>query len=172
MVAPAQPHDPPKTAGLDAAYLRKEGALAGVLGAVLLAAWFLYLDVLRGQAFYTPTVLATALLHGGAALEAPETIQPSIPLTLLFTVMHGLIFVAIGVAAGELLYRFARVRSRALIGLLLFGVLCLGFFAFAVNVAAVGSKGIAVRDTLIGNAIAALGMTTYLARNLSGRSPH
>jgi len=156
--------------GLEEAPLRKQGAQAGLLGALLVAAWFLYLDAVRGRAFFTPTVLATALLKGGAGLQ-PETLVPSIPLTVVFTVLHSLVFVTLGVIAGELLYRFAHVRSRALIALLLFGVLCLGFFAFAVNVSAVGPRAVAVRDALVGNAIAALGMTAYLVRNLPGRPP-
>jgi hypothetical protein len=87
-------------------------------------------------------------------------------LTLLFTVLHGLVFVGAGVGVAEFLYRVARVRSRALIALLVFGVLCLGFFAFALNVSAVGPQAVIARDALIGNALAALAMTGYLARIL------
>jgi hypothetical protein len=146
--------------------LRRQGAVAGIFGAVMLAAWFLYRDVVRGKPLFTPTVLGKALLEGRAGLGAPETIEPSIGLTLLFTVLHALVFVAIGVGVAEFLYRVARVRSRALIALLFFGVLCIGFFAFALNVAAVGPQAVVARDVLVGNAIAALAMTGYLARIL------
>jgi hypothetical protein len=78
--------------------------------------------------------------------------------------------VAIGLGMAELLYRVAHVRSRALIALLFFAVLCLGFFAFALNVSAVGPQAVVARDALIGNAIAALAMTLYLARFLPGPS--
>jgi ABC-type sugar transport system permease subunit len=166
MVAPAESHVPSANPALDLGALRRQGAVAGILGAALLAAWFLYRDVLRGKPLFTPTVLATALLQGGAGLQAPETLAPSIGLTLLFTVLHTLVFVAIGVGAAELLYRVAHVRSRALLALLLFGALCLSFFAVALNVSAVGPQAVVVRDALIGNGIAALGMTAYLARNL------
>lgn len=61
------------------------------------------------------------------------------------------------------------MRSRALVALLLFGALCLSFFAVALNVSAVGPQGVIVRDALIGNGIAAFAMTAYLARNLPER---
>jgi hypothetical protein len=168
MVAPAESQvpSPSPSPALDVGSLRRQGALAGIFGAALLAAWFLYVDVVREKPFFTPTLLATALRHGGAGLQAPETIQPSLALTLLFTALHTLAFVVIGVLTAELLYRFAHVRSRALITLVLFGVLCLGFFAVALNVSAVGPGAVVVRDALVGNAIAALAMTAYLARNL------
>src|SRR5262245_26683659 len=147
-----------------AAFLR-QGALAGVFGAILLAAWFLYLDTLRGKPLFTPTLLATAVLSG-ERIDAPEAMVGSIPLTLLFTVLHGLVFVSVGIGVAYLLHHFAMIRSRAAIVLILFTVLCLGFFAFAVNVAAVGPEAVAVRDALVGNAIAAFAMGAYLARNL------
>lgn len=147
-----------------AAFLR-QGALAGVFGALVLAAWFLYLDVLRGKPLFTPTLLATAVLRG-ERIAAPEAVVGSIPLTLLFTVVHGLVFVGIGIGAAYLLHHFAVIRNRTLIVLMLFTVLCLGFFAFAVNVAAVGPEAVAVRDALVGNAVAAFAMGAYLARLL------
>jgi hypothetical protein len=168
MGIPAESQVPSASPALDVGTLRRQGAVAGLFGAVMLAAWFLYRDVLRGKPLFTPTVLAKAVLEGRAGLSAPETIAPSIGLTLLFTVLHALVFAAIGVGVAEFLYRVARVRSRALIALLFFGVLCLGFFAFGLNVAAVGPHTVIARDALIGNALAALAMTVYIARILPG----
>jgi len=45
-------------------------------------------------------------------------------------------------------------------------VLCLVFFAFAANVSALGPETIAIRDALVGNAIAAFAIGAYLARLL------
>ena len=149
----------------DTAAFLLQGALAGLFGASLLAAWFLYLDVLRGEPLFTPTLLATALLRGGAT-PAPHTLVESVWLTLLFTVVHGLVFVAVGIGAAAFLERFALFRTRALLISLIFGVLCLGFFAVAAGISAVGPQGVAVRDAFIGNAIAAFAMGAYLARFL------
>ncbi len=160
---------PAESPALDAGALRRQGAVAGLFGAATLAAWFLYRDTIRGKPLFTPTVLATALLEGRTGIEAPDRIEPSLGLTVLFSVLHALVFAGIGVGMAEVLCRVARVRSRALIALLVFGVLCIGFFAFALNVAAVGPQAVVARDALIGNAIAALAMAAYLARILPGR---
>ena len=144
-----------------AAFLR-QGAFAGLFGATLLAGWFLYIDViLRSEALFTPTLLASALL--GQGLPAP---QPSIGLAFLYTLVHGMVFVGIGIGAAYMLHRFAVVRHRALIIVGVFTVLCLVFFAFAANVSALGPETIAIRDALVGNAIAAFAIGAYLARLL------
>lgn len=166
MAAPLNVHGPDEHRDFDAARFRKQGAVAGLFGALLLAAWFLYVDVVRGEPLFTPTLLANALLSGGVAGEGAETLRGSILMTVLFTAVHGLVFVLIGLGVAEVVLRFAHARSTALIVLLLFCVLCAAFFAFALNVSAVGSQGVAVRDALVGNAIAAFGMAAYLMRNL------
>ena len=170
MTAPGESALPTETHASHVAEFRKQGALAGLFGAFLLAGWFLYLDMLRDKPLFTPTLLGAALL-GREGTGALQTLRGSVPLTLLFTMVHGLVFVAIGTGATYLLERFALVRHRALIILLIFGVLCLGFFAFAANVSAIGPQTIAVRDAFVGNAIAALGMGIYLARMLPPSPP-
>src|SRR5262245_53350473 len=160
MTAPAERYVPAETHSSDTAAFLRQGAFAGIFGACLLASWFLYLDVLRGNPLFTPTLLATALL-GGDVSHAPQTLIGSVWLTLLFTIVHCLVFVAVGMGVAHFLERFALFRTRALIILLVFGVLCLGFFAVAENISAVGPHGVAVRDAFIGNAIAALAMGAY-----------
>ena len=165
MTARAEPIGPVARRTSHAAAFHRQGALAGVFGASLLAAWFLYLDTVRGEPLRTPTLLASALLRGGGT-PAPHTLVESVWLTLLFTVVHGLVFVAVGIGAAAFLERFALFRTRALLISLIFGVLCLGFFAVAAGISAVGPQGVAVRDAFIGNAIAAFAMGAYLARFL------
>ena len=145
------------------------GVLAGLFGAALLAFWFFYLDFSRGEPLYTPTVLGTALFRGGAALTSPETLSASIPLTLMFTVVHGLVFILIGVAGVRLLSLIERGPSLALGILLLFAVLGLGFFGFAITFSAVALDALQMQDVLIGNAIAATGMAVYLLRHYQSR---
>jgi hypothetical protein len=168
MSAPAGSHSPVERRETErrendtAAFLR-QGAFAGLFGAALLAGWFLYIDViLRGEPLFTPTLLASALLGRGV----PTAPQASIGLALLYTLVHGVVFVGIGVGTAYLLHRFAVIRHRALIIVLVFTVLCLGFFAFAANVSALGPETIAIRDALVGNAIAAFAIGAYLARLL------
>jgi hypothetical protein len=173
MIAPAEPHSPaerPETEGPEterrenatAAFLL-QGAFAGLFGATLLAGWFLYIDIiLRGEPLFTPTLLASALLGRGV----PAASEASLGLAFLYTLVHGVVFVGIAIGAAYLLHRFAVIRHRALIIVGVFTVLCLVFFAFAANVSALGPKTIAIRDALVGNAIAAFAIGVYLARLL------
>jgi len=168
MIAPASSHSPTERREAErrekgtAAFLL-QGAFAGLFGAALLAAWFLYVDViLRGEPLFNPPLLASARLGRGV----PAAPQASIGLAFLYTLVHGVVFVGIGVGAAYVLHRFAVIRHRALIIVLVFTVLCLGFFAFAANVSALGPETVAFRDALVGNAIAAFAIGAYLARLL------
>ena len=51
-----------------------EGIRAGLVGASIIALWFLIVDTIAGRPLYTPTVLGAALFHGGAGLAAPAGI--------------------------------------------------------------------------------------------------
>ena len=165
MASPSESRIPATSGDLDPVAFRKQGIVAGLFGALLLAAWFLYLDTIRGKPLFTPTLLAAALL-GRPEAESPETLQGSIDLTLLFTVLHTIVFAAIGLGAAEILIRFAGARSRALLVIAIWAALTVAFFLFGYQVHAVGSNAIAMRDAFLGNAFAAFGMMAYLARNL------
>lgn len=91
-----------------ASNIYEEGIVAGLIGAATIAIWFLILDAIEGRPFYTPTVLATALFHGGAGLTSPEHLPASFELVLWFTSVHVLIFIVIGGAASGLLRLAAR----------------------------------------------------------------
>src|SRR5262245_22335347 len=83
--------------------LYTEGLLAGLGGAATIALWFLILDTVRGRPFYTPTVLGTALFHGGSGLENPDALPTSFETVMSFTWVHILVFLVIGVAASRLI---------------------------------------------------------------------
>ena len=169
MTAPSMAPVPVEREDVAPADFRMHGMLAGLVGAALLAAWFLILDVLRGQPLYTPTLLARAILWRGAGLAPGEPVEASLALTLAFTAVHALAFAAIGLTVAEFLRRFDLVHSKALMLVLLFGALCVAFFAFGVTFAAVGPDRITMRDAFIGNVIAAFGMAGYLGRALGAR---
>ncbi|MEE8581325.1 MAG: hypothetical protein V3T33_07020, partial [Myxococcota bacterium] len=44
--------------------IAREGFLGGVIGAAAVATWFLILDTLAGQPFYTPAVLGAGVFQG------------------------------------------------------------------------------------------------------------
>jgi hypothetical protein len=97
-----------------------DGALAGLLGAVTVALWFLIVDISRGRPLETPALLAAALLHG-------QTIVTGVHLQLVieYTVLHFAAFVLFGVAAAVLIEAAER-ESSLIISLLIF------LFAFEV----------------------------------------
>ena len=46
-----------------------DGAIAGIIGAVVVAIWFLIFDMIRGHALETPALLAATILHGSHSHE-------------------------------------------------------------------------------------------------------
>ncbi len=167
MTAPAEPSTSSLPQGQVSAFASPywQGARAGLFGAALLALWFFFLDFSRGKPLYTPTVMGTALFRGGEGLTSPETLPTSIPLTLMFTLVHGLVFILIGVVGARLLSLIERGPNLTLGIVLLFAVLGLGFFSFAITFSAVALNAVQIQDVLIGNAIAAAGMAVYLLRH-------
>jgi hypothetical protein len=97
-----------------------DGAMAGLLGAVTVALWFLVFDISRGRPLETPALLAAALLHG-------KTIVTGVHLQLVieYTVLHFAAFLLFGVAAAVLIEAAER-ESSLIISLLIF------LFAFEV----------------------------------------
>src|SRR5256886_6067161 len=106
--------------------LYQEGLVAGLVGAATIAIWFLILDSLSGRPLYTPTVLGTALFRRGGTTPLSEVL-PNLEMVLMFTWVHGLVFVAIGGIVARLL---ALAERQPSVG---FGILMLLlFFAFGV----------------------------------------
>jgi len=163
MTAPSISPEPAEHREIDPGAVRMHGAVAGLVGAGVLAVWFLVVDALAGRPFFTPTLLARYVLGGDPHAVAAGPEEASIALTALFTVVHALAFAAIGVTVAEFLHRFDLLRSRALTLVLLFGALAVAFLFFALVFPAVGSDGITLRDAFIGNVLAGLGMAGYLA---------
>ena len=166
MAAPSMAPVPPARPDLDPAVFRMHGMLAGLLGAAVLAIWFFVLDVWNGQPLATPTFLAQALLSGGAADETTQSVIPSLGQTVVFTIVHGVVFVTIGATIAEFLRVFDLVHSKAFMIVQLFGALCLAFLVFGAMFAALGPDRISIRDAFIGNFLAALAMAGYLAGTL------
>jgi hypothetical protein len=137
-----------------------EAAAAGAIGAATIAVWFLALDVLRGRPLYTPTVLGTALVRG-PGLASPETLPVSVGLVVLFTLAHGVVFLAIGAVAAGLI-RLAEKNANYGFGLILFFVFFLcGFLFVAMIFAEHVLRALAWPAILGGNLLAFLAMALY-----------
>ena len=138
----------------------REAAAAGLIGAATIAVWFLALDILRGRPLYTPTVLGTALARR-PELASPETMPISLGMVVLFTFVHGVVFLAIGAAATGLI-RLAEKNANYGFGLILFFVFFLcGFLFVAMIFAEDILRALAWPAILGGNLLAVVAMALY-----------
>lgn len=148
--------------------LLADGTIAGLIGAATIALWFLLVDTLRGHPFYTPSLLGTALFRGHDVLASPETHPISLPMVLLFTLAHGLIFVVIGQIAARLV-RLAEKNANYGFGIILFLVFFLsGFFFVSMVFEADLLRALTWPAVLAGNLLAVAAMAIYFARRHPG----
>jgi hypothetical protein len=133
--------------------LLKRGLIAGLIGATVLALWFLGFDILRGEPLATPIFLASSLLGGPAAAAIPA-----------YTILHYMSFVVVGLGAAWAMDR-VRVAAPTLIGLalgfLLFDMIFYGS-AMATGADVVGELG--WPPVLLGNVVAGLTITHVIHR--------
>lgn len=155
------PVEAPPSPTLDTARLYREGMIAGVVGALAIALWFLVLDTLSGRPLWTPTVLGTVLFRGGAGLATPETLGVSAEMVLMFTWVHGLVFVALGGLVARLLGHVERHPSSGFGVLLLFVIFQFGFIVAATIFAAPVLRLLSPWSILVANLLAAAAMTAY-----------
>jgi hypothetical protein len=144
--------------------LTAEGVTAGIIGGATIAVWFLILDSLRGHPLYTPTLLGMALFRPGTPIAPPETLPVSVPLVLLFTALHGAIFVGIGEIAA-LLVRLAEKNANYTFGIVLFLVFFISGFFFVTGVfAAHVLEALSWPAVFVGNLLAVCAMVVYFRR--------
>jgi hypothetical protein len=136
-----------------------DGIMAGVIGASAIALFFLLVDTARREAFFTPSVLASALLRG----EAPSA-GGAVDLAMVaaYSVLHGAAFVAVGIlAAWATALRRSSIATFTL-AIALFGTLELGFLFTCVAIGSGLLEAVGVAPATIGNLLAAIGMAFYL----------
>ncbi len=93
-----------------------DGAVAGIIGAVVVALWFLIFDTIRGHALETPALLAATILHGTHSAEVHRALGL---LTLEYSLIHFAAFIAFGIAGG-LLLETCETESSLLFSLAIF----------------------------------------------------
>jgi hypothetical protein len=139
----------------------KEGIVAGLVGATVVAVWFLLFDAARGRPFLTPALLGAAVFQG---LTDPATLQISAGPVLGYTVLHGLAFIAFGVVAASIMAASEREPALFIGFVILFA--CFEVFFFGV-VGALGKSMLGALvwwAILVGNLLASVAMLWYLFR--------
>ncbi|HEX7787793.1 MAG TPA: hypothetical protein VF653_16360 [Methylomirabilota bacterium] len=137
----------------------REGIIAGLIGAALVAVWFLIYDAARGRPFRTPSLLGAATFEG---VKDPSAIPTAAHLILPYTVLHGVVFAMVGVLIAYLIVTVQREPSRVL--MLFIGLMCfeIAFLAVVSWLAHPVLNELAWWAILAGNALAAFGMLAYL----------
>jgi hypothetical protein len=156
----------PVAVGQDASALAVylEGIRAGLVGASVIAVWFLLVDTFAGRPFYTPTVLGAALFHGGAGIENESAVTPSLELVAGFTWVHYLVFMLIGIGAARLMALAERNPSLGFGIVLFFAVFEFGFLLASMVFAEGILQRLAWPAVVVGNLLAAVGMGVVLWR--------
>src|SRR2546428_11312794 len=77
----------------------KEGVVAGLIGAAVVAVWFLLFDIWRGQPFLTPGLLGAAGFQG---VTNPLGLRPTVGHVLRYTIVPRLAVIAFRVGAARL----------------------------------------------------------------------
>jgi hypothetical protein len=150
-----------------------DGVMAGLLGGLIIALWFLIFDAVNGHPLHTPAALAAALLHGG---RGPVMLNGT-AWTLVgeYTLAHFAVFAVLG-AIGALLIDGAE-RHPELFGTLLIFTIAFEVFFIALVMLAGPAAGAAMPwwKIIAGNLMATAGMLAFflwrqpvLAQNIMG----
>jgi len=142
-----------------------DGLYAGVIGASIVALWFLVIDTLAGHSLHTPTLLGTLLIKGLDAL-ATATVDPA--MVAAYTAVHVVAFVVVGVLASYLVTLFDRYPAAGICLVFLFAFFEVGFFIASAALGGVLMNHLAPWAVGIGNLLAAAGMAVYFWK----RHPH
>ncbi|MGH7312782.1 MAG: hypothetical protein ACREJV_06400, partial [Candidatus Rokuibacteriota bacterium] len=136
----------------------REGVVGGLIGAAVVAVWFLVFDLARGKPLLTPALLGAALFYG---VDNPIGLEVAIGPVIGYTLIHGLAFVAFGVVAASVIAATEREPTLIIAVVILFA--CFETFFLGV----VGVLGRAVTDALswwgilAANFLAAVAMLWY-----------
>jgi hypothetical protein len=136
----------------------QDGLVAGLIGAAIVAVWFLIYDAAHGRPLRTPALLGAAAFQG---VQDPAQVSTSAHLVVEYTVLHGVVFALVGVLIAYLIVSAQREPSRLLV--LFIGLLCFEVFFLAVlgGFARPVLGEVAWWTVLLANALAALGMLVY-----------
>jgi putative oxidoreductase len=143
--------------------LLHDGVIAGLIGASVIAVWFLIVDVVSGRPFFTPATLGHALLDVLGKHSAQD--DSTLVHVMAYTVFHFAAFMVVGLVASLIVF-LARYEPSILFGfVVLFVAFEVGFYAFVGLLhQATPLREFAWYQVLIGNLLAAGAMGFYFWR--------
>jgi hypothetical protein len=141
----------------------REGVIAGALGALAVALWFLLVDGIAHRALHTPALLGALVSRSPdpiAASEGPNRLM----LAALYTPIHFILFALFGVLVVFLMHRADKRPSLLMLALVLFAVFEGGFTGLVALLAQTALGDLAWYQVAIGNLIAVVVMAWYVWR--------
>jgi hypothetical protein len=145
----------------------REGIVAGLIGAAVVAVWFFVFDLLRGKPFITPTLLGSMVFFG---VKTPTGLEPAVGPILGYTVLHGLAFIAFGIVAATMMAMSEREPALFIGFVILFACFEVFFFGLLSVLGRAAQAALVWWSVLIGNLLASVAMIWYFFRKYSGLS--
>lgn len=143
----------------------REGVTAGLVGAIVVALWFMGYDLASGNSFHTPAILGAMVFQNA---DVTEGIKATLPLVLGYTILHFFAFVTFGVALAILLAASEWEPFMALGAMLLLAVFEVFFVGFVSLVDQSALEVLGWWKIIAGNILALIAMTTYFLRSHRG----
>lgn len=137
----------------------REGLVAGLLGAATVAVWFFLFDVARGQPFFTPGALGSALFLGAGSVG---DIVVNAGTVVGYSVFHVLAFIVTGMIAVAFVIEAERRPPFILAAILLFVTFEAFFMGFLALVAEFLLGPLTWWTIAIGNLLATVSIGYYL----------
>jgi hypothetical protein len=149
-----------------------DGAVAGLLGGVVVALWFLVFDSTRGHPLETPALLAATILHG---VRTPVLHHGLPRLAAEYSAIHFAAFIIFGIAGGLLLEACETEQALLFSLLIFFGAFEVFFVAVVLFLGPAVMAALTWWGIIVGNLLATAARLGYflwrhplLARNLLG----
>jgi len=141
--------------------LARDGAVTGLIGASVVAAWFFVIDVAQGRPFATPNVLGEVFVFGTAS---PSYAVINFWAVAAYTIVHLLVFAVIGMAMTSLFH--ASMVSAPARPALMMGFVAFEFFFLGVTLLYNARTGqtFPAWSVLAANGLAAVAMGGWLWR--------
>ena len=139
----------------------RQGIVAGLIGAVVVAVWFLVVDSIAGRPMFTPAALGSAIFHGAGG---PPGVDISANTVVGYTFIHVAAFLLAGVLVSALVTQAERA-PYLIFGMILLLVIFETFFI--AMVAMLGTwlmEALAWWSVLVGNLLAAASMGGYMLK--------
>ena len=143
----------------------REGVTAGLVGAIVVALWFMGYDLASGNSFHTPAILGAMVFQNA---NVTDGIKATVPLVLGYTILHFFAFVTFGVALAILLAASEWEPFMALGAMLLLAVFEVFFVGFVSLVDQSALEVLGWWKIVAGNILALISMTTYFIRSHRG----